>query len=57
MAAHHTEIKARRNRRWIIFSLLPAATLFIVLTAFPVINLLGLSFFHVEWREGAAQFS
>ncbi|UUP20095.1 carbohydrate ABC transporter permease [Nitratireductor thuwali] len=48
--------KARRNRLWIVSSLLPVAAFFILLTAFPVLNLLGLSFFHVEWREGAASF-
>ena len=48
--------KTRRNRRWIVISLLPAAAFFLVLTAFPVLNLLALSFFHVEWREGASSF-
>lgn len=57
MDTQHSGEKARRNRRWLFFSLLPAVALFIVLTAFPVINLLGLSLFHVEWREGAANFN
>lgn len=56
MAHGERNEKARRNRRWVAVSLLPVATFFIVLTAFPVVNLLGLSFFHVEWHEGAAQF-
>lgn len=45
-----------RNRRWIALSLTPVVLLFVVLTAFPVLNLLGLSFFHVEWKQGASVF-
>ena len=50
-------MKKRRNRRWVVLSLLPVAAFFVVLTAFPVVNLLGLSLFHVEWREGASSFT
>ncbi|MCT9000653.1 MULTISPECIES: carbohydrate ABC transporter permease [Chelativorans] len=56
MAPAGLDEKARRNRRWVVVSLLPVAAFFIVLTAFPVVNLLGLSFFHVEWQDGAARF-
>lgn len=48
---------ARRNRRWLVLSLAPVAVFFLVLSGFPVLNLLGLSFFNVEWHEGAANFS
>ncbi len=48
---------ARRNRRWLVLSLTPVALVFLVLSGFPVLNLLGLSFFNVEWHEGAADFS
>ncbi len=48
--------KAARNRRWIAISLTPVVLLFVVLTAFPVLNLLGLSLFHVEWKQGASNF-
>lgn len=48
---------ARRNRRWLVLSLAPVALVFLVLSGFPVLNLLGLSFFNVEWHEGAADFS
>ena len=48
---------ARRNRRWLVLSLAPVAVFFLVLSGFPVLNLLGLSVFNVEWREGAASFS
>jgi len=48
---------ARRNRRWLVLSLAPVAAFFLVLSGFPVLNLLGLSVFNVEWSEGAASFS
>lgn len=57
MNTQRPDEKGRHNRRWVVVSLLPVAAFFIVLTAFPVVNLLGLSFFHVEWREGAANFN
>ncbi|MEQ8489739.1 MAG: sugar ABC transporter permease [Marinovum algicola] len=47
----------RRNKRWLVLSLAPVAVFFLVLSGFPVLNLLGLSFFDVEWREGAAEFN
>lgn len=47
----------RRNKRWQVLSLAPVAVFFLVLSGFPVLNLLGLSFFDVEWREGAAEFN
>lgn len=48
--------KATRNRRWIALSLAPIVLLFVLLTAFPVLNLIGLSFFHVEWKQGVSSF-
>jgi multiple sugar transport system permease protein len=48
--------RTRRNRRWIGLSLTPVIFLFAILTAFPVLNLLGLSVFHVEWSHGASKF-
>jgi multiple sugar transport system permease protein len=57
MISNEPSYKERRNKRWIAISLLPAVALFIVLTAFPVVNLLALSFFHVEWREATSAFS
>lgn len=44
--------KARRNRRWMILSLLPVVLFFLVLSVFPVFNLIGTSLFHVEWSGG-----
>jgi len=44
--------KARRNRRWLYISILPAALFFLVLSAFPVINLLATSVFNVDWVQG-----
>lgn len=48
---------ARRNKRWLVLSLAPVGAFFLLLSGFPVLNLLGLSVFDVEWREGAASFS
>jgi len=56
MVNYDADIKARRNRRWIILSLLPVVLMFVALTVLPVLSLLGLSFFHVEWSEGSAVF-
>jgi len=46
----------RSNRRWITVSLLPAITIFALLSAFPVFNLIGLSLFKVSWEEGKAVY-
>ena len=56
MSSKRPTNNAARNRRWIALSLAPVVLLFVVLTAFPVLNLLGLSFFHVEWKQGASVF-
>ncbi len=56
MTSKRSMEKTARNRRWIVFSLAPVVLLFVALTAFPVLNLLGLSFFHVEWKQGASVF-
>jgi len=56
MNAKRPTDNAARNRRWIALSLAPVVLLFVILTAFPVLNLLGLSFFHVEWKQGASVF-
>jgi multiple sugar transport system permease protein len=50
------DAKARRNRRWIVISLLPLAAFLVILTAFPVINLLGVSLFQIEWSQGTSSF-
>ncbi|MDF0599996.1 sugar ABC transporter permease [Psychromarinibacter sp. C21-152] len=47
----------RRNRIWRYGSLLPAALLLIVLTIYPVFNLVGLSLSDVEWIDGRADTS
>ena len=44
------------DRRWLWLSLGPVAAFFVLLSGFPVLNLLGLSLFDVKWSEGAAQF-
>lgn len=49
--------KARRNRRWMILSLLPVVVFFLVLSVFPVFNLIATSLFHVEWSGGTATSS
>lgn len=46
---------SNRNTMWRIGSLLPAALMLIVLTIYPVFNLIGLSFSEVEWIEGKSQ--
>ncbi|MBN9497251.1 MAG: sugar ABC transporter permease [Alphaproteobacteria bacterium] len=56
MSSKRPTDNAARNRRWIALSLAPVVLLFVILTAFPVLNLLGLSFFHVEWKQGASVF-
>jgi multiple sugar transport system permease protein len=56
MASDRADQKYRRDRPWIVFSLLPAVLVFIVLTAFPVLYLFGLSLLDVEWSEGRASF-
>ena len=46
---------SNRNTLWRIGSLLPAALMLIVLTIYPVFNLIGLSFSEVEWIDGKSK--
>lgn len=46
---------SNRNALWRIGSLLPAALILVVLTIYPVVNLIGLSFSEVEWIDGKSQ--
>lgn len=46
---------SNRNAFWRIGSLLPAVLMLIVLTIYPVFNLIGLSFSEVEWIDGKSQ--
>ncbi|MWB77992.1 ABC transporter permease subunit [Pseudooceanicola sp. 216_PA32_1] len=48
--------KARRNRRWMIFSLLPVVLFFVVLSVFPVFNLIGTSLYDVRWSGGDSTY-
>ena len=45
----------RTNRRWNVLSLAPAVLLLLVLSVFPVFNLLGLSLYSITWADGVAQ--
>jgi len=45
---------ARRNKRWVFLSLAPVIVVFLALSAFPILNLLGLSLFKVTWQDGSA---
>lgn len=53
-AAPHPAVlpRARADRRWRILSLAPAVVLLLVLSVFPVLNLLGLSLLEVDWVGG-----
>ena len=55
-APHSLSPTQRRNQRWIVISLLPAITIFLLLSAFPVFNLIGLSLFKVSWEDGKALY-
>jgi multiple sugar transport system permease protein len=46
---------SNRNTLWRIGSLLPAALMLVVLTIYPVFNLIGLSFSEVEWIDGKSK--
>ncbi len=46
----------RRNRNWIALSLMPAIVIFALLSAFPVLNLVGLSLFKVSWVDGKSVY-
>ena len=46
----------RSNRRWLWGSLVPATVIFLVLSAYPVVNLIGLSLGTVSWENGQAHF-
>ena len=46
----------RRNRNWIVLSLAPTVLIFAFLTAFPVVNILGISLFSVDWVGGRAVY-
>jgi multiple sugar transport system permease protein len=46
---------SNRNKLWRIGSLLPAALMLVVLTIYPVFNLIGLSFSEVEWIDGKSK--
>lgn len=46
----------RKNARWLLISLLPAALVFLFLSAYPVLNLLRLSLYLVQWQNGSAIF-
>jgi len=47
-----TTSTGRRNAVWRIGSLLPAALLLVVLSIYPVFNLIGLSLSEVHWADG-----
>lgn len=46
----------RSNKRWLWGSLIPVTIIFLVLSAYPVANLIGLSLGTVTWENGQAQF-
>jgi multiple sugar transport system permease protein len=47
---------SRANRRWLLGSLLPVTVIFLLLSAYPVVNLVGLSLGSVTWEGGQAHF-
>ena len=47
---------ARSNTRWLWGSLVPVTIIFLLLSAYPVANLVGLSLGKVTWENGQAHF-
>lgn len=48
---------AKVNRQWLWLSIAPSILILLVLTVFPIFNLIGLSLHAVEWEDGSAIYN